>query len=104
MAQSIPRNVSLFTTSNGGGSNVVKRRPNSLVSTAPSSDCSSTTMGLSRQCTVIFNRLSRRFSLASTISSQPSIFTKSEDVFDDDDSEAETQPPQAAYRQYETTV
>jgi hypothetical protein len=85
-SQSIPRNVSLFTTSNGGGSNVVKRRPNSLVSTAPSSDCSSSTMGLSRQCTV------------------PSIFTKSEDVFDDDDSEAETQPPQAAYRQYETTV
>jgi len=89
-SQSIPRNVSLFsaatTPSNGNGSNVVKRRPNSLVSTAPSSDCSSSTMGLSRQCTV------------------PSIFTKSEDVFDDDDSEAETQPPQAAYRQYETTV
>jgi len=96
-SQSIPRNVSLFTSSS------VKRRPNSLVSTAPSSDSSS--MGLSRQCTVIFNRLSRRFSLASTIS-QPSIFTKPEDMFDDEDSEMDVQTPATttAYRQYETTV
>jgi len=79
-SQSIPRNVSLFTSSS------VKRRPNSLVSTAPSSDSSS--MGLSRQCTV------------------PSIFTKPEDMFDDEDSEMDVQTPATttAYRQYETTV
>jgi len=51
---SIPRNASLFSNSTSAGSNgVVKRRPNSLVSTAPSSDCSSSTLGLSRQCTVV---------------------------------------------------
>merc|ERR1711933_279078 len=77
-SQSIPRNVSLFSSNN------VKRRPNSLVSTTPSSDSS-----LSRQCTALFNRFSRRFSIASTVS-QPSIFTKPEDVFDDEDSEVET--------------